>query len=466
MTNKKTNYSHMKNNYLSLLLFLVISGFLVGCSGSNAAFKRGERLATAGFHNEAAEFFMRSVAANRTNVEARQALQRSGQLTLEKMFDGMFVAHASEKHKEVVNIWQDADRYRQRVSRHGVELEMPARFETMFLDSKDIHLNELFLEGENHMAEENFTAAERVFREISKLEPDFKNVGELKNVAIVEPRYREGVLLFDRGRYREAYGHFKVVQEKSPNYKDTKRFIEDCLVFGQFPVIVEPFENAASDDKNVGNRISALITNALAGKNDPFIKVVDRRNLDRVLEEQRLAMAGIARSNSNFSEIVAAAASISGTIIEFNRSEGRLQRAIKSGFESYMQQYQDEEGRTRSRMQYRPVQYLEFSQTNTVSISVQYQLISMQSGQVLATDLITISNQDVMGYVEYDGNARNLIPANANGEMNTNRQALNNLRQLMNGKRTIAPIEALATDLYRDAANRIAMDIKSKVDNI
>ncbi|MGY6562420.1 MAG: CsgG/HfaB family protein [Luteibaculaceae bacterium] len=447
-------------------LFLVLIFAFSACNPSNKFLKRGERLAEAGFHQEASDYFLRSLAANRNNLEARAALRQSGQISLEKQFDGLFAANAKGNHREAVEIWMRGDRYRQQVARFGVELEMPSRFERMFIESRDIYLNELFTEGEMLMEQERFTEAERVFREINKIEPDFRNVAELKSVAIVEPRYREAVTLFNNSRFREAYRFFEKVEQKAPNYKDTRRLMEDCLLFGQFPIIVEPFQNAANSDERVGERITALLTNAFTNLNDPFIKVVDRRNLDRVMEEQRLAMSGIARSNQGFTELVAAAGSVSGSVIEFRRDEGRLTRAVKNGFVSVVTQQADGEGNMRNVTQYTPVNYFEFSQTNSVTITLQYQLISMQNGQIIATDVITVTNSDSMGYVDFEGNINTLFPANANGQVNNNRNAVRTLREMAGGKRTIAPVEQIATDLYRQSADKVAREIQRRIDKI
>jgi len=449
-----------------LLLLTVLSVFLAACSGTNKFYKRGTRLAEAGFHKDAADFFMRSAAANRSNVEARVALQKSGQITLDKMFDNFFVDYGNKEHKKVIDTWLAAESYKDRVTKYGAEIEMPDRYKSMFEESKEIYLSQLFAEGESFMNNENFAEAEKIFKEIKKLDPNYKNVAELKGVAIAEPKYRAGVNLFNQEKYRQAYLSFSEIEKLLPSYKDSKRYLEDCLLLGSFPLVIETFTNTSSNTEEVGSRISAFVTNAITNLNDPFIKVVDRKSLERIMEEQKLAMTGLSVGNNTVGELVAASASVSGSVIEFNKNEGRPAKSVQNGFERFTVKKLNSEGKEILVNEFRPVRYTEISQENSVSLSIQYQLVSIQTGQILFTDIVNVNTSDRMGYIAYQGNVNNLFPIAANGQVNTSNAAVSNLRNMAQGKRTILTVEKLSTELYRNAANKIAQDLRRKIESL
>ena len=77
-----------------------------------------------------------------------------------------------------------------------------------------------------------------------------------------------------------------------PNYKDAAILREECLDLGKFPVAISKFENATKFSQ-VDERLSAFIVTDLSSINDPFLRIVERDNLELILKEQRMSLSGI-----------------------------------------------------------------------------------------------------------------------------------------------------------------------------
>ncbi|MEZ4738547.1 MAG: CsgG/HfaB family protein [Flavobacteriales bacterium] len=61
---------------------------------------------------------------------------------------------------------------------------------------------------------------------------------------------------------------------------------------GQFVVAVVPF-TSSEKGTSIASKVQAHAMTALTESKDPFLKVVDRENMDRILEEQRLSLSGV-----------------------------------------------------------------------------------------------------------------------------------------------------------------------------
>src|SRR5690606_38559003 len=124
------------------------------------------------------------------------------------------------------------------------------------------------------------------------LEPNYKDANELKNVSQNEPVYLVATDLFDRQQYRKAYYEFDAIDARDPNYKDVSILRSESLDKGQYPVAIVPFDNA-SGKRDIEKRVQAFVLTDLASINDPFLKIIERENMDLILREQRLSLSGV-----------------------------------------------------------------------------------------------------------------------------------------------------------------------------
>src|SRR5690606_18172369 len=110
---------------------------------------------------------------------------------------------------------------------------------------------------------------------------------------------------------------------------------QQCVEKGQYAIAVLPFNSTAKRLHSAqAATLQAYVTAALTDMSDPFIRVVDRDNIERILEEQRLGLSGVVDESSAVSagKLMGAQAVIMGTMIAYNELPGTVRRSTKEGY--------------------------------------------------------------------------------------------------------------------------------------
>lgn len=444
---------------------LSLALLFAGCSGSKSFSKKGEKLDEAGLYAEAADMYLQAAQRNVKNVDAKIGLKKTGQMVLNDKLSAFFKNMAMGGAKgEAVQAYLDAVDYQDRVSRAGVQLEIADHYKTDFDKVKGEHLVDLYNEGQALFEKEDFPAAERVFARIAKLEPNYKDASSLQSVAYLEPLYRLGKTDLEAGNYRKAYTSFTKVIDKNSSYKDATTLRQEALTKGQFIVAVLPF-TAAGVSSALASNVQAHAMSALTESTDPFLKVVDRENLERILEEQRLSLSGVVDEQTavRVGNLMGAQAVLMGSVADYREIPGSLRRSTKDGFESYrVQQVNSETGEKYFVTRYKPVRYSEYYQENKVVLSYNYRLVSLETGEVLVSKVAEKEAADHMYYATYEGNRESLLPA-LNGTADLSDRARREMRSLLSAPREVKPVASLMAEVLRTTSATMASDIQQEL---
>ena len=447
-------------------LLLVIS-----CTGSKSFSKRGAKLDASGMYPEASEMYLQSAVRNPKNVDALIGLKKTGQQVLNDKLSIFFKAFNMDTDKEAaVNAYLDAQDFQDRVKRAGVNLDIPDSYTTDFKQVKGQYLVQLYTQGHDLMDQKDYTTAEGVFSKIGKLEPGYKDAGSLQEVAYLEPLYISGKAALDAGQYRKSYTDLDKVVTKSATYKDAAALRQQCVDKGRFAIAVLPF-SVASDSRGSyaaeAASLQAYAVEALTGLNDPFLAVVDRDNMQKILDEQRLGMSGVVDETTAVSagKLVGAQAVIMGTVIAYQENPGRLRSNTRNGYESYQEkQINKETNQYVYVTKYKPVQYTEYYKENTATVSFSYKLVSLETGEVLMSKVVDQQASDHASYATYSGNANALYPM-LNGNVNTASAARRDLVGLLNGSQQVKPVAQLGNEALRNATATMAAAVEQIMAN-
>lgn len=441
---------------------------LFACTGSKPMAKKAAKLDTAGMYAEAAEMYLQSVMRNRQNVEAKIGLKKTGQMLLNDKLSEFF-KHFSvgDDKEEAVNAYLNAKAYADRVGQVGVMLEMPAHYASDFQQVKGEYLVQLYDRGQELMSKQDFKGAEAMFAKIGRLEPGYKDAGSLQNIAYLEPLYRSGKDALEQGRYRRAYADLSRLLDKDGGYKDATALREQAREKGRYAIAVLPFGGAK---KEQAARVQAYATTALTEVNDPFLKVVDRENIKRILDEQRLGMIGVVDEASAVSagKLLGAQAVLMGELIDYREEVGQLRRSTKDGFESYQVRQPDlaNPGQFLLVTKYKPVKYTELYQENKVTVTFSYKLVSLETGEVLLSRVVDNTADDHAYYAAYDGNREALLPAR-NGVVEPSANAHRELRGLLSASREVRSAADLGNEAMRSVtagmASALQQELASKI---
>ena len=456
-------------NILHIGSVLCVSlALLTGCSGSKSFAKKGEKLDEAGLYAEAADMYLQSAQRNPKNVDAKIGLKKTGQQVLNDKLSEFFKQFSMGDTKaEAVDAYLSAQDYADRVQRLGVTLEIPDNYKTDFNQVKGEYLVQLYTEGQDLLGKQDFKAAEAKFSRIAQLEPGYKDASSLQNIAYLEPLYRSGKTHLEAGQYRAAYNDLDKVLAKDGAYKDSKALQNEALTKGQYSIAVLPFSSAGAR-KEVTARVQAYAITALTEVNDPFLKVVDRENIDRILQEQRLGLSGVVDEQTAVSagKLMGAQAVLMGTVMDYREEAGQLRRSTKDGFESYrVRQLNPETNEYVYVTKYKPVKYVEYYQENKVYASFSYKLVSLETGEVLLSKVADKETSDHVYYASYDGNKENLIPAR-DGIVETNDRARRDLIGLLSAPREMKPMSTLSNDLLRSTTSGMAGALQQHLSSV
>ncbi|MCB0795147.1 MAG: hypothetical protein KDB88_10450 [Flavobacteriales bacterium] len=448
-------------------IFLALAA-LVACSGSKSYAKKAGKLDEAGLYAEAAEMYLQAVQRNQKNVDAKIGLKKTGQQLLNDKLGAFFRSlNTSSDKGATVDAFLDAELYADRVRRLGVVLEIPEHHRTDFERVKGEHLVELYTEGQALLEQQDFKAAETKFKRIAVLEPGYKDASSLQSIAYLEPLYRQGKIDLDAGNYRKAYDELDKVFSKDPGYKDVVQLRNEALSKGQYSIAVLPFTSTTKRDAQA-SRMQAYAITSLTSSKDPFLKVVDRENTDRILDEQRLGLSGVVDEQTavRVGNLIGAQAVLMGQVIEHREEPGTLRKSIKQGFESYRVKRKDPEtGEFFYETKYRPASYTEFHIENKVVSSISIKLVSLETGEVLLSRVIDEEAKDHAYYATYSGNKDALVPMQ-NGVAATSDRARRELHGLLNAPQQARSTAELSTDVLRKAGDRIAAYVEQEIGRI
>lgn len=442
-------------------LGIALAGFFTSCNSSRALTKKGTQLREAGLYADAATFYYNALIKKSTNVDARIGLSKTAQKVCNDMLSEFSKARAMGATKKAVYAYEKAARYREKIARVGVELDAPGYLTSDFKESKMLYVKQLYDEGNNLLSEKKFAEAEDVFRELARLEPNYKDVGQLQHISINEPLYISGTSLFDARQWRKAYYPFDAVYQSDPAYKDVAILRSECLDKGQYPVAILPFTTTTTRRRALAQNMQAFVLTSLSAIDDPFLKIVERDNMDAILKEQRLNLSGVINQQSaaQAGNLLGAKAILTGIILDFDALPGKMRVDQRDAYVGYrVKEYNKEEGSYAYVTHFKPVEYTTYYNTNAVKISFQYKLVSLETGEILFSQVVNKTFDADVYYGTFRGEITALYPADKQGVVTENR-ARKQLINLMRAPRTLKSIDQLTTEAYQFIGGDISNDL-------
>lgn len=407
---KKLANLNMKIIYYIVISFSILIG--AGCTGSKSYSKKARKLQEAGLNDEAAAFYLQALQRNPKNVDAKIGLKQTGQIQIERTLTNFYKAYSVSNYKEAVYKYQEALNYKRRYG-YFVSVEIPPYYEAYYDEMLVVYLAERYETAGDLLYEEKFKDANLIYKEILKLDPEYKDVKELSVHSTVEPLYREGIEAFNTEKYRRCYRIMANVLSQKPMYKEAIDYKERALEEGSITIAVLPFKTDMVKIGRYANMVQEDVVNGLIQVNDPFVKVLDRSNDKVLLDEQKTNVAQAEASNSNIKtgELLGANILIKGKLVGYHPAGGKIESFRRQGFESYqVKKVNQETKKTYYETRYKRVYYTEFEGASSVAIDFQYQMVSTETGEVVKSDMVRKERSDYVNYVNYSGNYKKLYP--------------------------------------------------------
>jgi len=448
-------------NCLPFHFVVTLCLLLSGCSGAKRYLKQGIAFEQSHMYLEAANSYMEAIRRNPRKTDAQIGLKRVGEHVIEDYLREVFKAHTNGQHREVVYAFLKAEDFRQKVAQHHVELSIPATHREYFEESKAIYLEQRYKEGTQKLLAEQFTEADAIFNEILRIDPTYKDVKTLKQSSTYEPIYREGNRLMNEEKYKQAFYKFDEIYRQLPDYKDVRQLREYCRQKAMLTVSVLPVIPSDHQSLPYAESLRGRLIHLLVNSKHPLIEVVDRDNINKFLSEQQLSMSGMVNENTaaEAGKLLGAKAVLSARIISVSVNQTPLQSMNKIAYESYKVKVTDTtSNETKYEIRYRKTNYTEYQQSKTVEVSVQYYLVSSETGKIIFSDIARYSQNDNIHYATYRGDYRNLYPGSETS-VNTSTAARSELHKLFTANQQLNSTQAMIDPLLE----RIAKECVKKV---
>lgn len=450
-----------------IYLICFVSLFLLSCTGTKKMTKKAIAFEQQGMYSEASAYYLSALERKSTNIDAAMGLKRTGQLVMDDYLADFFKSHTAKESKASVYSYLKAKDWQKKAGMYKVSLEIPDYYTTYYNEDLSVYLSQLYDEALSYLDKEEFDLGAAKLNEILGFKTDYKDVAELKSYARLEPLYRKGNKALQIKKFRKAYGLFG----RTISYKDSEELRAHALKEAQYPIAMLPFENATKVI-NAHRAFESQFLNLFIKNKNPFIKIIDRVHIQTILAEQELGISGLvdAQTAAQAGDLFGAKALLVGRLVSLDVKKALIKPSRKKGWESYQQkQYNASTKKYDLVTKYKKVHYNEFFGTNSVNMTVEYKLISTETGEILATNLISETREDEVWYITYDANSKNLLSGTWNNKLlssdtdviNKSYQDRKQIQNLLKANRKLISIEELKNTALKIVSGNAVNEINA-----
>ena len=151
-------------NVLKLAIYTLAILVISGCASQRYA-KLALKNEQAGLYEDAAELYLKSLLADKENINAKVGAKKNGQLALDDKLGKFSKAYATGDSRNAVYIYLNAKDFSQKFSDSGVKLDFPDAYNEQYNEVKLILVEEKYKQGIRLLNEEKFSECEPIVRE-------------------------------------------------------------------------------------------------------------------------------------------------------------------------------------------------------------------------------------------------------------------------------------------------------------
>lgn len=267
---------HTKEKYLAILFIILF--FVAGCAVKKMV-KQAEQYEGAGMFKEASEMYQQALMKKPARAEYKIALKRTSQLYYEELSTATKNSFSRGDYKETVYNYLEAEELTDRVKQAGISIKADPSMKNYFSDAKDRYLEDRYEAGQRQISDQEFDEAKTIFKEISNIDPDYKDTRTYLNQATFEPLYREGSQLFAEGRFMDAWYKWNEIYTQEKQYKNIKEHMDQALneryKEGSVMLMNEAFgeaETALGDVYTVNPNFKDVKAQYIEARNEPIYR--------------------------------------------------------------------------------------------------------------------------------------------------------------------------------------------------
>ena len=445
-----------------ILIFIIC---ILSCETPKHLTKKGNKLLEKEFYYDACSFYFKALNKNRSFIKAKEGLKTAGESQIDSYLDNFFKNKSYGNKRKAIYNYLDADKLKNRIEIYGINIEIPQMYIEDFNNLLNDYVENSYNSATEFLKNEKFSDAEKLFHEISLLKPNFRDVNSMKDIATYEPIYRNAIHLLEVGKFRAAYYEFDKIPLNYKKCKDQKSLAQNKAMYS---IAILKFENHTSTS-GLENSISSQIIEKLISKRNPFLKIVDRRLTNSIINEQILGMSGQVKSETNAraGELIGAKAVLSGNLATCNKTQNPIEKIVKKGWLRNIKTIYNEDETKTYDTTYEKIKYNIIKGSNSVDIGFNIQLTSTESGEILISKLINKSEKDQIYYAQSSLDYRKIFPGNwiwqnkksSDDFISTSKSEKRSLERLFRSKKNLLSIDELTNRIINQITNQVTQKI-------
>jgi tetratricopeptide (TPR) repeat protein len=302
--------------------------------------------------------------------------------------------------------------YYDKLKNIDIKLNWLAYFDPLYQEIKQEFISKQYEIGLSQMNENKFDKAEFTFSKILEFDSSYKNVSVLRLQSVLEPLYNQGLKYIETENYKVAYKIFKQVSTFDVKYKNTLQMLNYSLQKASLPIAVvlvskKVYPNA--EDLS----FYQVLSQEIGKSKNPFLKIIDKNNLDKLVKEQEFGIAGIinAETATKVGNIIGAKYFLLIDVSEVKFDELKPTTTLEPAYLSVSQRVEAPNGEAQSVIKFKKVEYSETKKYRKIELRIAYQLVSVQTGQIVSEEGFYTEQFDIHVFARYNGNLDNLYPS-------------------------------------------------------
>lgn len=372
-------------------------------------------------YEKAADFYYRSYQVKANNAKTIQGLERTSPKLLEAKLKDFSKNYNAEQYELAIDLFEEARDYQLKLNRVGMDLSISKFYTDKYEDTKDILAEEYYKAyNESYRKEEYKKALDQLNKSIA-YRPDYKDsqqrllkLKEILKVEKAESLYQSASEKYNQKDYRGAYLGFMEVSKNKANYKNTESLKSQALKKGMIRIGIFEFKNDTSA-KGAGGALYSYVTTNIVNHGSPFVQLIERDNLDKLLKEQKLGMSGIVDQStaSSAGKLIGLDYVMLGRMVSVTQSDGQIRARSVPCYEMYSVRNNNGEIEQRGRN----TSFTLYEGTNRVVLEAKYQLVNVETGEIVLDELLSSSASDNVRYATYYGDYTRLSMTNSGGSV-------------------------------------------------
>jgi tetratricopeptide (TPR) repeat protein len=448
--------------YFLIIALLLGIGSATTYSQSRKLTKKGAELEANGLPEEAADYYYKALLDKPDNIDALIGLKRTAPKMSDRKLQAVNSAYNDQDYQGAIDKYNDVVNYQSTIKKVGVELEIGKPYVDKFNECNEILAEQYYISGKSEFDNGNYEPAINDLEKCLIYKSPYKDASglisqarEAKSINDAEQSYQSGLAKLNSENYRGAYHDFETCLNFKSPYKDAENLKNEALEKGKVRIGIFEFANDTKVYGANGTLYSYVVTNAVNYKS-PFIEVVDRDNLQRLLNEQKLGMSGMVDESSaaQAGKVLGLDYVVMGRLINVTQTGGDLTKQNVSAYELYP-------GKSAEGIDVqkgKPVTYTLYEGSLTMVYEASYQVISVETSKIIISQVASSSESDQVKFAQYNGDSKKLCKISPNDSFLTQFTLSNNMvdQSLFNARHKMKTPEEMQASIIKNLAYKVA----------